>query len=103
MAKRWDSSRTRCNSFTLSKALNYAILNNAKIINLSLSGPPDKLLDRLLDVALERGISVVGAIDPQDSGPAFPASHRGVMGLVVLVVGVVACALCDDEEVQVVL
>ena len=79
----WQTNlqRTRCNSFTLSKALNYAILNNAKIINLSLSGPPDKLLDRLLDVALERGISVVGAIDPQDSGPAFPASHRGVMAV----------------------
>ncbi|MDR7048591.1 subtilisin family serine protease [Duganella sp. 3397] len=76
-----NNARTRCNSFTLSKALNYAILNNAKIINLSLSGPPDKLLDRLLDVALERGISVVGAVDPQDSGPAFPASHRGVMAV----------------------
>ncbi|KQQ36023.1 peptidase S8 and S53 subtilisin kexin sedolisin [Duganella sp. Leaf126] len=75
------SQRTRCNSFTLSKALNYAILNNAKIINLSLSGPPDKLLDRLLDVALERGISVVGAIDPQGEGPAFPASHRGVLAV----------------------
>jgi len=72
---------TRCNSFTLGKAINYAILNGAKVINLSLSGPPDKLLDRLLDVALERGIGVVGAIDAQAKGPAFPASHRGVMAV----------------------
>lgn len=72
---------TRCNSFTLSKALNYAILNGAKVINLSLSGPPDRLLDRLLDVALERGIGVVGAIDAQASGPGFPASHRGVLAV----------------------
>lgn len=72
---------TRCNSFTLSKAINYAILNGAKVINLSLSGPPDRLLDLLLDVALERGISVVGAIDAQATVPTFPASHRGVLAV----------------------
>nr|WP_229265179.1 S8 family serine peptidase [Duganella sp. 1224] len=72
---------TRCNSFTLSKAINFAIQNGAQIINLSLSGPPDRLLDRLLDVALERGISVVGAIDPRATGAAFPASHRGVLAV----------------------
>ncbi|MBV6319562.1 S8 family serine peptidase [Duganella sp. HSC-15S17] len=72
---------TRCNSFTLSKALNYAILNGAQIINLSLAGPPDRLLDRLLDVAMERGIGVVGAVDAKASGAAFPASHRGVLAV----------------------
>ena len=72
---------TRCNSFTLSKAINFAIQNGAQVINLSLSGPPDRLLDRLLDVALERGISVVGAIDPHATGAAFPASHHGVLAV----------------------
>lgn len=72
---------TRCNSFTLSKAINFAILNGANVINLSLSGPPDRLLDRLLDVALERGISVVGAVDARAGGAAFPASHRGVLAV----------------------
>jgi subtilisin family serine protease len=72
---------TRCNSFTLGKAINYAILNGAKVINLSLSGPPDRLLDRLLDVALERGIGVVGAVDAKASGPAFPSNHRGVLAV----------------------
>lgn len=72
---------TRCNSFTLGKAINYAILNGAQVINLSLAGPPDRLLDRLLDVALERGIGVVGAIDAKADGPAFPASHRGVLAV----------------------
>jgi subtilisin family serine protease len=72
---------TRCNSFTLGKAINYAILNGAKVINLSLSGPPDRLLDRLLDVAIERGIGVVGAIDAHASGPAFPSNHRGVLAV----------------------
>ena len=72
---------TRCNSFTLSKAINYAILNGAKVINLSLSGPPDRLLDRLLDVAIARGIGVVGAVDAQAGAPTFPASHRGVLAV----------------------
>ncbi|EEF25815.1 Subtilisin BL, putative, partial [Ricinus communis] len=55
--------------------------NNAQIINLSLSGPPDRLLDRLLDVALERGISVVGAIDPHATSATFPANHHGVLAV----------------------
>jgi hypothetical protein len=75
---------TRCSSFTLGKAINYAILHGAKVINLSLSGPPDRLLERLTDVALERGITVVGAIDPQASGATFPASHAGVLAVAAL-------------------
>ncbi|WP_311197490.1 S8 family peptidase [Rugamonas brunnea] len=71
----------RCSSFTLGKALNYAIVHDARIINLSLSGPPDRLLDRLLDAALARGISVVGAIDPQSQSRAFPVSHPGVIAV----------------------
>ena len=72
---------TRCNSFTLGKAINFAILNNARIINLSLSGPRDRLLEQLVDVALERGITVVGAIDPHATAPTFPSSHPGVLAV----------------------
>jgi subtilisin family serine protease len=72
---------TRCNSFTLGKAINFAILNNARIINLSLSGPRDRLLEQLVDVALERGITVVGAIDPHATVPTFPSSHPGVLAV----------------------
>ena len=72
---------TRCNSFTLGKAINFAILNNARIINLSLSGPRDRLLEQLVDVALERGIAVVGAIDPQARTQGFPAAHPGVLAV----------------------
>ena len=72
---------TRCNSFTLGKAINFAILNHARIINLSLAGPRDRLLEQLLDVALERGITVVGAIDPHAASAGFPASHPGVLAV----------------------
>lgn len=72
---------TRCNSFTLGKALNFAIMNGAKVINLSLSGPADRLLQTLLDTAAVRGMVVVGAADPQRTDGGFPASHPGVIAV----------------------
>ena len=70
-----------CSSFTLAKALQFAIDARAQIINLSLSGPQDRLLARLLDVALVRGISIVGALDAQARDGGFPASHPGVLAV----------------------
>jgi subtilisin family serine protease len=72
---------TRCSSFTLGKALNFAIEHEAQVINLSLTGPADRLLQRLLDAALERGITVVGAFDPQQVAGGFPASYPGVVAV----------------------
>ncbi len=72
---------TQCNSFTLGKALNFAILHKAQVINMSWSGPADRLLQRLLDVALQHGIHLVGAIDPQAPAGGFPAAHPGVLAV----------------------
>jgi subtilisin family serine protease len=70
-----------CDSFSLGKALNFAILRQPQVINLSLTGPPDRLLQRLLDAALGRGIAVVGAADPQLADGGFPASWPGVLAV----------------------
>jgi subtilisin family serine protease len=77
----WETAGqpARCSSFTLGKAINVALMHEARIINLSLGGPPDRLLQALLDAALARGVLVVGAIDPQRPGGGFPASHPGVI------------------------
>jgi hypothetical protein len=72
---------TRCNSFTLGKALNYALLHGAQVINMSLSGPDDRLLQQLIDVARARGVRVVGAFDAARSDGGFPASHPGVFAV----------------------
>jgi subtilisin family serine protease len=79
----WQPPETRaqCNSFTLGKALNFAIAHDARIINLSLGGPPDRLLGRLLDVAIKKGIMVVAAVDPQSIDGGFPASFGGVVAV----------------------
>lgn len=68
-----------CSSFTLAKALQFALKENSQVINLSLGGPPDRLLQRLLDAALAQGVTVVAAVDPQVRGGGFPASHPGVL------------------------
>lgn len=76
-----ESAGTRCNSFTLGKAINFAILNGAQIVNLSLTGPPDQLLGALLDAAAARGIAVVGAADPDRPDGGFPAMWAGVIAV----------------------
>jgi subtilisin family serine protease len=72
---------TLCNSLSLAQALHFAITHDAQVINLSLSGPPDPLLARLLDVALARGIAVVAAVDRDAAGGGFPAAHPGVVAV----------------------
>ncbi|HKV10238.1 MAG TPA: S8 family serine peptidase [Thermoanaerobaculia bacterium] len=69
-----------CNSYTLAKALDFAIVQKAQVLNMSLAGPKDPLLARLLGTALSRGIIVVAA-DGGDERHSFPASLDGVLGV----------------------
>jgi subtilisin family serine protease len=70
-----------CSSFTLAKALQFALEARAQVLNLSLAGPDDALLAQLLDVALARGVAVVAAVDPRLPRGGFPASHPGVLAV----------------------
>jgi Subtilase family len=70
-----------CNSFTLAKAMQFAIERSARVINLSLTGPSDPLLERLVSRAVQRGIVVVGAVDPALSDGGFPASLPDVIAV----------------------
>ena len=51
-----------CNTFTLAKALAAAIEARVDIVNLSLTGPLDPLLTRLVDIGLKREMVFVGAV-----------------------------------------
>jgi hypothetical protein len=81
----WQAPAARdgavCSSFTLGKALNFAITHGAHVINLSLTGPPDRLVQRLVEVAQQNGITIVGAADPREAGGGFPASCPGVLAI----------------------
>jgi hypothetical protein len=71
-------SRARCSSFSLAQALEIALGIEPAVINLSLGGPHDPLLARLLAQAMRRGIVVVTA-DSGADGESFPASMPGVI------------------------
>jgi subtilisin family serine protease len=71
---------TICDTLSLAKAITYAVEHHASVINLSLTGPRDALLTRLVQVGLDRGAAIVAAVDPRtDSG--FPASIPGVIAV----------------------
>ena len=70
---------TMCDSISLAKALTYAIERRADIINMSLSGPNDRLLATLIGIAMSRGIAIVAAVDQSRADNGFPASIRGVI------------------------
>lgn len=80
----WQASTTPstlCSSLTLARALQYAIDHNAKIINLSLSGPSDPLLQKLIELALIKKTTIVTAFDVRRPQGGFPASLPGVVAV----------------------
>ncbi len=80
---RADAAQAACNSFTLAQALQAAITARADIVNLSLAGPPDPLLERLIRYGMGRGIIFVGAVPPAADGlgDAFPIDIPGVLAV----------------------
>ncbi|HEV3457379.1 MAG TPA: S8 family serine peptidase [Thermoanaerobaculia bacterium] len=69
-----------CDSYTLSKAIDFAIIHGAQVLNFSLAGPEDPMIAKLVASALGRGIVVVAADGP-DAARSFPASQPGVLGV----------------------
>ncbi|NYI19214.1 subtilisin family serine protease [Xanthomonas arboricola] len=69
----------RCNTFTLAKAL--AAINNssARVVNLSLGGPADPLLSKMLRHLVQQGRIVVAAMPPNGRLDGFPNDVPGVL------------------------
>lgn len=77
-----STGRALCSSFSLAQSFETALSLGVKIINLSLSGPPDPLLERLVDSAVRTGIIVIAALpEHSDSSESFPATHPGVIAV----------------------
>jgi subtilisin family serine protease len=70
---------TVCDTLSLAKAIYFAVESRADVINVSLSGPDDRLLREIVDVALGKHLAVVSAFDPKLPGGGFPASVAGVI------------------------
>jgi subtilisin family serine protease len=72
-----DSDEAVCNTFTLAKALAAALDSGIPLVNMSVAGPTDPLLSALVEMAIQRGVTFVGAAaEPAD---AFPTGIPGVV------------------------
>ena len=82
----WYAARARgkasCSSWTLAKAIDFSINMDARVLNLSLAGPPDPLLARLIARAHDQGVTIVAASAESGDGPGFPASLPSVIAVV---------------------
>jgi len=79
----WQTSAgaaAACNSFTLAQALEAAIVARAAIVNMSLAGPPDPLLSRLIEQGAAQGTIFVGAAAHTPAG-SFPADLPQVLAV----------------------
>ena len=75
-----NSVAAQCSSFSLARALEVTLDLKPNVVNLSLAGPDDPLLGRLLDEVIARGIIVVAARPERGvTGHEFPASHPRVL------------------------
>lgn len=78
-SERANPSRAVCDSFSLAVALASAIERKANIVNLSLGGPSDPLLRRLVEHGLARQMIFVAALPGDGIAAGFPSEVPGVV------------------------
>lgn len=82
----YDSSTTssgaKCSSWSLAKALDAAVNQGVHVINLSLAGPYDELLESILVAADRQGIAIVAASLENMTHPGFPAQLNFVIPVI---------------------
>jgi hypothetical protein len=74
-----QNDAAHCNSLTLAQALAAAISENAQIVNISLAGPRDPLLNALVAAGASRGMLYVGASPADAPADGFPGGTPGVI------------------------
>lgn len=68
---------------SLLAALDWMVANGVKVVNISLAGPYNKLLDRGIDTAEGHGLTIVAAVgnDGASANPRYPAALQNVVGV----------------------
>ena len=71
------------NAATIAQAFAWMAHQQVPVINVSLVGPSNKLLERVVNAVLARGHIVVAAVgnDGPAAAPLYPASYGGVIGV----------------------
>lgn len=77
-----DDQPALCDTFSLLKALDEMLKDPPHVLNISLRGPYDALLERLIEKAVDEGVVVVAAGPPSgNSDNGFPSSMPRVLGV----------------------
>nr|MCU0763885.1 S8 family serine peptidase [Hydrogenophaga sp.] len=67
----------------VAEALNWLVMQRVQVINISIAGPDNALLQRAIAQAIERGVTVVASAgnDGPRARPVFPAAYPGVIAV----------------------
>ncbi len=78
-----DEDASAATSESLLRGLDWAVKRKANIINLSLTGPADPLLEEMMTAIAKRGIVVVAAAGNggPEAEPAYPAAYDSVIAV----------------------
>ena len=79
----YGGNRAAGSATAIVKALGWLAGHRAQVINISLVGPPNKLVERAVQLVQRRGIQLVAAVgnDGPAAPPQYPASYAGVMAV----------------------
>lgn len=78
-----NDGTTGASSASLVRAVDWMISEDVAVINFSLTGPPNKPLERIIRQSIEAGIVVVAAVGNEGPAarPSYPAAYPGVIGV----------------------
>jgi hypothetical protein len=79
----YGGSRAAGSATAIVKALGWLASKRPQVINISLVGPSNKLVQRAIEAVQSRGIAVVAAVgnDGPAAPPQYPASYPGVLAI----------------------
>lgn len=65
----------------LARAIDWLLEEGVEVINMSLAGPANRVLERAVAAAASSGVMVVAAAGNGDRNPVFPAAYPGVIAV----------------------
>lgn len=67
----------------IASALEWMAREHVPVVNVSLVGPPNRMLERVIEAMIERGHVIVAAVgnDGPNAKPLYPAAYEGVVGV----------------------
>ena len=79
----YGGNRAAGSATSIVRALGWLSSHRPQVINISLVGPPNKLVQRAIQIVQSRGIRIVAAVgnDGPAAPPQYPASYPGVVAV----------------------